>query len=172
MNQKQALNSLVSYLSGQLSVPVFVKGTRNERPTPAVVIENWSTTEFTYHNDDYVGLFDDPADGVQKEYYRFYWGMRVELLIRHTDDVEGVGLDDDVIRSLRLLRTKPTTLHDHTRTVSLSNGGGIDHQFVETPETELNQAVTINGLHDLKIGPANSQYETLEEIKNDITYTD
>jgi len=64
----------VSYLSGQLSVPVFVKGTRNERPTPAVVIENWSTTEFTYHNDDYVGLFEDPADGVEKEYYRFYWG--------------------------------------------------------------------------------------------------
>jgi len=29
---------------------------------------------FTYHNDDYVGLFEDPADGVEKEYYRFYWG--------------------------------------------------------------------------------------------------
>jgi len=158
MNQKQALDALVSYLSGQLSVPVFVKGTRNERPTPAVVIENWSTTEFTYHNDDYVGLFEDPADGVEKEYYRFYWGMRVELLIRHTDDVDGVQLDDAARDALRLLRTNSSLLHDHARTISLGNGGGINHQFVETPEAELNQALTINGLHDLKIGPANSQF--------------
>jgi len=65
----------VSYLSGQLSVPVCSLKERGTSGLPrAVVIENWSTTEFTYHNDDYVGLFEDPADGVEKEYYRFYWG--------------------------------------------------------------------------------------------------
>jgi len=137
----------------------------DERPVPLVLIEDWNTTDYTWHNSQFAGQAVDPDDGVEKRYFRFYWSMRVDLLIRHHDDVQAHRLLDEVRKALIDVKRDPLAFHGELNALDLRGSGGIQHQFLESKETELQQSFRVTSFHEVK----DDNYDTLEEIVNDFT---
>ncbi|UBF22386.1 SPP1 gp17-like tail completion protein [Haloarcula virus HCTV-15] len=170
MDVTTAIETLVSHLSARLAVPVRVSGMEDERPVPVVLIEDWDITDRTYHNSAFSGQAVDPEDGVEKRYHRFYYDMRVELVVRHHDDVLAHRVLDSLRRELAMVREEPYLFHDDLNDLKMRGSGGINHQFIEPKETELQQAIVLSSFHEVK--RAISQYDTIEDILNDFTIID
>jgi len=167
MDVTTAIETLVSHLSAALAVPVRVSGMEDERPVPVVLIEDWDITDHTLHNSAFAGQAVDPEDDAEKRYFRFYYDMRVELVVRHHDDVLAHRVLDSLRRELGMIREDPLSFHPHLNDLKLRGGGGIHHQFIEPKETELQQAIVLQSFHEVK--RAMSQYDTIEDILNDFT---
>lgn len=165
MDQKDAITALVSHLQADLAVPIKVSGMDDERPVPAVVIEDWSKADVTHHNTALAGQVTDPADNTEYLWYRFYWTMRVELVVRHADEVAAHGLLGDLQRSLAMVSEDPLAFHDHLNDLRLRGAGGISHTFLESKETQLNQTVRLTAFHQVK----DDTFDTIQTIENQIT---
>lgn len=170
MDATTAIQSLVSHLSTRLAVPVRVSGMEDERPVPVVLIEDWDITDYTYHNTAFAGQAVDPDDGVEKRYFRFYYDMRVEIQVRHHDEVLAHRALDSLRAELSMIREEPWQVHQHLNTLKLRGAGGIHHQFIEPKETELEQAIVLRSFHEVKRSMSN--YDTIDEIISDLNITE
>lgn len=169
MDATTAIETLVSHLSANLAVPVRVSGMEDERPVPVVLIEDWDITDYTHHNSALAGRAVDPEDDVEKRYFRFYYDMRVEIVVRHHDDVLAHRVLDSLREALMMVREDPLSFHPHLNTLKMRGAGGIHHQFIEPKETELEQAIVLQSFHEVK--RSMSQYDTIADIVNDFTIT-
>ena len=167
MDVTTALTTLQSHISSQVSIPVRVSGMEDERPVPVLLIEDWDLVDLTLENTAFAGQAVDPDDGVEKRWFRFYYALRVEMVVRHYDEVLAHQELDNLRVALSLIREDPVAFHDHLNDLQLRGGGGIDHQFIESKETDLHQAVRLTSFHEVKRDMSN--YDTLDDIVDDFT---
>ncbi|WP_372611617.1 hypothetical protein [Halomonas sp.] len=166
MDTKTAIKTLVNHLKADMAVPVRVSGMEDERPVPVVLISDWDITDYTYHNTAFAGQEVDPTDDVEKQWYRFYYDMRIEITVRYSDEVAAHSLLDDLRSSLRMVGEDPLSFHEHLNDLMLRGSSGIDHQFLESTETELNQSIVLKTFNE-STTPA-SQYTTIDSFVNNI----
>lgn len=139
MDEEALISSLHSYLDTKLSVPVRTKGFDDQRPLPLVLIDDWNTRDFNFHNSPFAGEFAENADGNGKAYERylnFDFETTVEILVRHSDEVDASRLKGNVKRELRLLREYPQFLHSELKGCSLGADGSPRQKFLEPTESE------------------------------------
>lgn len=164
MDVTEAIQTLQSHLDLKLDYPVKTSGMQDERPVPLVLIEDWSITDHTHHNTAFAGQVTDD-DGTERLYFRFYYTLRVDLLVRHSDEVQAHHLLDDLRGALRMVGEDPLGFHDHCNDLRLASAGGIHHQFLESKETELSQAIRIEAFHQER----DDTYDTITDIIDSFT---
>lgn len=173
MDQTDAIETLVSYLSARLTAPIRVSGMEDERPVPVILIEDWDTTDITHQTSAFAGLAVDADDGIEKQWFRFYYNLRIEFVVRHHDEVAAHNLLDSLRSVLMMVSERPAGFHDHLNALHMRGAGGIHHQFIESKETELHQAVVLESFHQVaesdgfgKIQSIVNNY-TIEDIADD-----
>lgn len=141
MDETELISSIQSHLDSKLSVSVRTKGFEDERPTPVVIIDDWSTQDFNYHNSAHSGDFLGDLDGDDvkdyEKYLAFDFKTRVEFLVRHSDEVEASRLKESVKHELRLIRENPLQFNDSLKQCRLGTDGSPSNRYVEPQETEL-----------------------------------
>jgi hypothetical protein len=165
MNLTELIESLSSRFDTDLSAPFYTAGGPDDSPVPSVIFEDWDTTDHEWHNSQFAGKAVDPSDGVEKRWFRFYYTMRVELLVKHHGDVEAHVLMDELRDTLYYLKEHPQELHHHVNKLNPGGATGISTNYVESDETELRQSFRIMSFHQVK----DDSYDTLEQITNDFT---
>lgn len=151
MDETELISTLQSHLSTALSTPVRTNALEDERPLPAIIIEDWDTDELNFHNTAYAGeaLGDWDDDGV-KEYERylaFDYETRIEFLVRHEDEVEVSRLKENLKHELRLIRERPLQFNDSLKQLRLGTDGNPTNRFVEQKEAELMLSATFYADH-------------------------
>lgn len=174
MDETELISTLQSHLAQRLSVPVRTVGMDDQRPVPLVLIDDWDTNDFNAHNSAFageaVGDFDDDGQLEYEQYLNFDFTTRVELLIRHTDEVDVSKLKEDVKMIFRLIRENPLQFHDEIKQCSLGGGGNPTHKFREPKESELVVSARFHGDHTVTLTPSDTQENTLEQVKKSFTF--
>lgn len=167
MNPDELLQAMASALATAMTVPVRTSGTTDERPVPAVIVDDYALTNLNHHNDHYVGSEFDATTGDESvRWYRFHYDARVELVVRHDDDVQAHALLSALQSQLGLYATNPQThLHADIDTFEMGESGEISYQYREPQETELNQTVLLRSFHDVRWG----DFDTIAEIQDTFT---
>jgi hypothetical protein len=165
MNLTELIEVLSARFDSDLSAPFRTAGGPDDHPVPLVLLEDWSTTDHNWQNSNFAGQVVDPEDDTEKRYFRFYYTIRIEVLVKHHDDVQAHVLLDQLRNTLFDLKRDPLSLHNDVNSVKPGGSTGINHNFVESDETELRQSFRITSFHEVK----DDSYDTLEEIVNDFT---
>lgn len=171
MKPTEAVANIVGALDARLSVPVRTSGIDGERPVPVVMLEDWSIEELKHHNDHRVGNtrtidVDDDGNNEPASWYHFYYDMRVELIVRSSDDVAAHQLLGQVQDIIREFEVNPDVIHNHVNTVSPGTSGRLSYQFNEPKETEINQTFSLNSFHELHLEPDGEPLEQIQETTN------
>jgi len=169
MDETTLISTLQQRLDAAVDVPVHTAGFEDTRPVPAVIIEDWDTTEVTYHNSPFAGEvwgdLDDDGSNEYERYFRFYYETRVEVTSRHLDEVEASRLNDTIKSVFREIRADRSSFHDHLRNCLPRGSGSLQHEFTEPRETELTASALFKGFHQV----VKSDYDTIEEVLKDFT---
>lgn len=146
----------------------------DERPVPAVIIDDWDTRDENFHNSAFAGdaLGDFDNDGVDEYewYLNFDYVTRVEVLVRHYDEVKVNRLKDEVKQIFRLIRENPLGFHSELKNCSLGGGGNPTSQFTEPKESELVISARFHGDHTITRTQSDTQEATLEQVKKSFTF--
>jgi len=174
MDETELIISLQSHLSSTLSVPVRTNALEDERPVPVVIIDDWDTNDFNFHNSAFageaVGDFDDDGSLEYERYLNFDWRTRVEFLVRQSDEVDVSRLKEDLKHELRLLRENPQQFNDSLKQCRLGADGNPTNQFTEPKEAELMASARFHGDHTAVRTPDDTQEDTIEQVKSDFTF--
>lgn len=165
MNPNEMLKVLSGELAQRMAVSVRTSGNTDERPTPVVIVDNYALTNLNFHNDHYVG--SEHSSGTEtNRWYRFHYDARVDMVVRHNDDVQAHSLLSALQSQLALIATDPRThLHDDIDSFEMGTSGEISYQYREPQETELNQTVTLRSFHDVNW----DTFDTVAEIQDTFT---
>lgn len=146
----------------------------DERPVPVVIIDDWNTTDYNFHNSPFAG---ESVTGIEsngeleyEKYLRFDWQTSVDFLVRDDDEVDVSRLKESLKHEVRLLRHDPTILNSSLKNVSLGTGGSPTNTFTEPREAELMLSTRFYGDHIVTLSPSDSQYDTLEQVKQSFTF--
>jgi hypothetical protein len=146
----------------------------DERPVPVVVIDDWDTNDFNFNNSakagEAYGDFDGDGTKEYEWYLNFSFRTRVELLVRHSDEVDVSRLKERVKQELRLIRENPQSFHEDLKQCRLGAGGNPTFQFTEPKEAELMLSARFHGDHTVTRTPSDTQEDALEQMKNDFTF--
>lgn len=174
MDETELISTLQTHLANILTVPVRTSGLDDERPVPVVIIEEWDTNDFNFHNTAKAGeaYGDFDGDGVKEYewYLNFSFRTRVELSIRHSDEVEVSRLKDTVKHELRLIRENPQQFHDNLKQCRLGGGGNPTYQFTEPTEAELIVSARFHGDHTVTRTPSDTQTAAIEQVTDTFTF--
>lgn len=165
MDPNEMLQALTGELAERLTVPVRTSGTTDERPVPSVIVDNYSIKNLNHHNDHYL---DSEYDGKTEtdRWFRFHYDARIELVVRHDDDVQAHALLSALQQELGFIVVDPQThLHADVDHFKMGSSGEISYQFREPQETELNQTVTARSFHDVRKG----DFDTIAEVQQSLT---
>jgi hypothetical protein len=144
MNVTEVLTTLQTYLNQEFAVPVKVSG-GNERPVPAILLENWDVSNI--REQEYVdSKFDDNGYESARIYHTPY-DLNVDFLLRAPDALEASQLGSGLRDVLDELENDPTKLSDHIARVMASGAGGISYQYANPTESETRQSATITAAH-------------------------
>lgn len=168
MDEFGLISTLQSNLSSKVSVPTKTSGMDDERPVPVIIIDDWDTSEESYHNSAFAGEEVTP-DGY-KRHLNFDFTTRVEFVVRHSDEVDVVKLKDKVTRQLRLIAENPQDFHEDLKSCILGDSGNPTYQFTEPKEAELMLSARFNGDHTITLTESDLQAEPLEEVKESFTF--
>jgi len=181
MDETDLIIALQQHLDGALSVPIRTAGMEDERPVPVVIIEDWDTNDYNFHNSAFAGEaygdFDVDGNKEYERYLNFDWRTRVEFLVRHSDEVEVSRLKEKAKQELRLIRERPQQFSTDLKRVALGADGNPTHTFMEPKESELMLSARFHGDHTLTLTPpgntsgdGDTQADTLEQVKKDFTF--
>lgn len=149
MKPKKVISTFIDALNSRIPPPVHTAGIQNSRPVPAVLIEEMSIDEKNYHNSHYAGSEYDNAGHVEREVYRHYYDMQIELTIRDDDEVDAYDILGDVQVALGELERDPGgKVHEDISEIRSEGSGGISYQFYEPLESEINQTVVLKTFYD------------------------
>ena len=149
MLPKEAISNFISAANSRIPPPVHTAGIENERPVPAVILENVSIDEKNYHNSHYAGSEYDSNGNVTKEIHRHYYDLQLEFIVRDDDEVQAYDYLGQFKRALAEIGREPrATVHDHVSEVNSLGSGGVSYQFYEPVETEINQTVVLKTFYD------------------------
>jgi hypothetical protein len=151
MDETELISSLQSHISSTLSVPVRTNALEDERPVPVIIIDDWSTEDFNFHNSamagDFLGDHDNDGKDEYERYLSFDYKTRVEFLVRHSDEVEVSRLKEKLKHEIRLIRENPFDFNDSLKQCLLRTDGAPSNTFVEPKEAELMLAVDFYADH-------------------------
>lgn len=174
MQEVDLISTLQSHLASALSEPIRTSAMEDERPVPVVIIDDWDTNDFNFHNSAFageaVGDFDGDGTLDYERYLNFDFRTRVEFLVRHSDEVDATRLKDTVKHQLRLIRQNPQQFHADLKQCRLGAGGNPTHQFTEPKEEELMLSARFHGDHTVTRTPSDTQEDTLEQVKKTFTF--
>lgn len=174
MDETDLIISLQNHLDAALSVPIKTAGMEDERPVPVVIIDDWDTNDYNFHNSPFAGDAYEDFDGDgTKEYERylnFDWRTRVELLVRHSDEVDVSRLKEKAKHEFRMIRDRPQQFHDDLKQVALGADGNPTHTFTEPKESELMLSARFHGDHTVTLTPSDLQEDTLEQVTETFTF--
>lgn len=146
----------------------------DERPVPVVIIDDWDTRDFNFHNSPKAGeaYGDFDGDGVKEYewYLNFDYTTRVEFLIRHYDEVKASRLKDSVKQVLRLIRANPQGFHKNAKQCRLGGGGNPTHKYTEPKESELVASARFHCDHTVTRKPSDTDKSTIDAVKDDFTF--
>lgn len=165
MNQTELISELSSFVDDNIYTPVRTAGHHENRPIPVVLIEEWDTTDYTFHNTAYAGTRQE--DGERVRYYRFHWRTRVEFSVRQRSDEKASQLKDALKDVLRELRIDPKQLHDHLNAARLRESGNPSQRLVEPKESEETVTAVFVGYDQIK----KSDVDSIESIEFEFTAT-
>lgn len=163
MEPTELISLLNERLEGRLGVEVRTNA-ENERPVPAVILDDMSTEDYEFHNTPLAQVVETNT-GSDKKYYRFYYDVRLDYEVRHNSDPKAVALHDSLRHQFMLLRLNPGSLDGDLQEATLRGGGGLDHAFVEPSETELTQSIVFRTFHQVLF----DNYDTIEQIQSDFS---
>lgn len=169
MDQTELINTIQSHLDSKLSVAVRTRnGTEDERPVPAVILEDVDITDIRFHNTHLAQAVENDSAGTADErYFRFHYWARLDYLVRHENDFNASTLRDQVRHTFQPLEENPRSLDNDLNEVNLRGGGGFTGSGTEDSESEMNQAVMIRSFHQMKnTEDAAFDSSTLDEIQN------
>lgn len=176
MDEKQLVSNLQSHISDNLSPPVRTPGFEDERPLPAVIIDDWMITDVKYHNkqkvQESVGDFDADGQDEVKLLYRYHYRAEVDFMIRHENDVSASDLKTALVEQLRKLNINPSLLHDDVKWVKVTSSGGPRYVFREPKESELSVSIRLESYHDIELGEAEHDLDPIEAIENSLDVED
>lgn len=167
MKPTEAISNIVDFIDANVSVPVRTSGMEGERPVPVVIVDDWEMNQLNHHNSNYVGEthnVDSDGDGATEftKWYRFYFNMRVELVVRDHDDVgvhDKLGSLQDALREAEI---DPEVIDETINDFKLGTSGNPTYQYLEPTESELTQSLTLTAFHQV----SRSDYDTIEDIQN------
>lgn len=168
MDEFGLISTLQSNLSSAASVPAKTSGMDDERPVPVIIIDDWDTSEESYHNSAFAG--EEVTSEGYKRYLNFDFTTRVEFLVRHSDEVDVVKLKDRVTNQLRLIAENPQNFHEDLKNCILGDSGNPTYQFTEPKEAELMLSARFKGDHTITLTESELQADPLEEVKDSFTF--
>lgn len=168
MDETELIGSLQSQVSTTLSVPVRTNALDDERPVPSIIIDDWDSEDLNHHNSAFAG--EETKNQEYERYLNFDWRTRVEFLVRHSDEVDVSRLKEDLKHKLRIWSENPQTFDTDVKDVILRAGGNPRNTFTEPKEAELMISVVFKGDHEVVLGPEDTQYDTIDDVKNDFTF--
>lgn len=165
MNPNEMLEVLSGELAARMAVTVRTSGNTDERPVPAVIVDDYTLTNINHHNDHYIGS-EYTGDTETDRWYRFHYDARIDMVVRHDDDVQAHALLSALQSQLGLIVTNPQVhLHADVDAFKMGESGEISYQYREPQETELNQTVMLRSFHDVRWG----DFDTIAEIQESFT---
>ena len=167
MEVTELVNLFQSHLNQAIDPPVLVAGT-DSRPVPAVIIEDWSVEQINRSMNGYIGSVYDNNGNEEARFNRIPYECRLSLIIREHGEVASSRLFDAVRRELSKLEMSPARLSDSVSHVEMVGGGGVQHQFVSTTESEFNQSVALHSSLVIE----DDSYERIEEIESELEITE
>jgi hypothetical protein len=181
MDETDLIIFLQSHLSSTLSVPIRTNALDDERPVPVIIIDDWDTNDFNFHNSAFageaVGDFNDDGTLDYEKYLAFDWRTRVEFNVRHQDEVEVSRLKENLKHQLRLIRENPQQFDDSLKQCRLGADGNPTNQFTEPKEAELMASARFHGDHIVTLTPSDdtsgdgdTQEDTLEQVKKNFMF--
>jgi hypothetical protein len=174
MDETELIIGLQNHLSSALSVPIRTNAMEDERPVPVVIIDDWDTNDFNFHNSAFAGEasgdFDDDGEIEYERYLNFDWRTRVEFLVRDSDEVDVSRLKEDLKHELRLIRENPQQFDSSLKQCRLGSDGNPTNQFTEPKEAELMASARFHGDHIITRTASDTQEDTLEQVKRTFTF--
>lgn len=174
MDEEALISGLQTYFSTALSAPVRTGGMEDERPVPVVVIDDWDTRDKTFHNTarsgEATGDFDNDGSVEHEWYLTFDFQTRIELAIRHSDEVDVTSLKDSVVRQLRLLSENPLDFHSDLKRVTIGGSGNPTYKYTEPKEAELMASATFHGDHTITRKPSDTQTSQIQQVNDNFTF--
>lgn len=148
MDQTELIDTVQSHLDSKVSVPVRTKGgTGDERPVPAVILEDVDIRDITLHNTHLAGVEEKPPGTSDLRLFHFRYKARLDFAVRHTSDREASLLQDKLRAVFEPLTENPRSLDSDLSEVNLRGGGGFSLTNVEDKESSMNFAVQIRTFH-------------------------
>jgi hypothetical protein len=163
MEVTELINVFQTHLDQALDVPVLVSGT-DSRPVPSVILEDWNMSHMNRSMNGYIGSEYDELGDETARVFRIPYSCRVSLMIREHGEVASSRLFDAVRAELISLEARPQRLSDRISRVEMNSGGGVQHQFVSTTESEFNQTATLYS----SLIYEDSDYDNIEEIETEL----
>lgn len=174
MDETDLISTLQTHLDSALSVPIRANAMDDERPVPVVFIEDWETQDYNFNNSALAGeaTGDFDSDGLleYEKYLNFSFKTRIEILVRHTDEVDASRLKEDVKHELRLIRENPQSFHNGLKSCNLRADGNPTNKFTEPKEAESMVSARFDGDHTVTLTPSDLQEDTLEQVTDDFTF--
>jgi hypothetical protein len=165
MDETELIIKLQEHFSSVLDVPVKTGAMDDERPVPVAIIEDWTTTDFNFHNSPYAGedSGDFDGDGVieQEEYLSFDYETQIEFLLRTSDEVDTSRLKADTKQELRLMSDSPQDFDESIKRISLGRDGSPTYTFTEPKESEEMIVARFHGDHVITV----QNGETISTVK-------
>ena len=152
MEETELISTIQSHLATALTVPVRTSGMQNERPVPAVILDDWTTTDMNFHNSplsgEAYGDFDGDGSKDYERYLTFDYETKVEFQVRHHDEVKVSELKDSLKHVIRMIRSDPLDFHNNVKQCRLAGGGKPTYRFIrKAPLMFLFPFPILNRLH-------------------------
>lgn len=166
MEPQIAIETLIAELNNRIPPPVHTAGIEEERPIPAVIINNVNLEDQNYHNTDHAGSETDASGNVTKRIFRHYYDLRVSLEVRNQDEVQAWGDLGDLKRAIENLGKRPQQyFHTDVNDIRSLSSGPVNYQYNEPTETELSQSLMIETFYET----TDSDFDVIEQFENNIT---
>jgi hypothetical protein len=167
MFPKEAVSTLISDLNGRIPPPVHTSGIEESRPVPAVLLSNVSVVKHNHHNSNYSGSVYDVDNVQDKQIFRYYYALRVDLQVRAADEVEAYEYHSALLSALTSIERRPTErLHQDVHEVKVGDSGPVSYQYFEPTETEINQSIVLETFFESE----EAVTDVIAEIQKDISY--
>lgn len=174
MDETDLITSIQSHLESALSEPVKTGAMEDERPVPAIIIDDWDTRDLNLNNSAKAGEAhgDFNGDGTKTHewYLNFSFTTRVELLFRHSDEVDVSRLKESGKQLLRFIREDPQSLHEDLTECQLGSDGNPTYTFTEPRESELMLSARFYGDHTVTRTPGDTKEDVIEQVKDAFTF--
>lgn len=174
MDETDLISTLQSHLDAALSAPVKTGAMEDDRPVPVVVIDEWDTLDLNHDNSakagEAYGDFDGDGTKEYEWYLNFSFRTRIELLVRHSDEVDASQLKENAKHELRLIRENPQSFHPDLKRCDLAADGNPTYQFLEPKEAELMTSARFYGDHTVTRTASDVQEDTLDGVKDSFTF--